>query len=174
MSYSWAIAQGSVPAILKLELKDVCLQKRKKHLFFIFIIQLCVFTVLSFIFTSVVFLAFCFVCEGYSIGLNSAVCLFTSVILVISTYPVSSVQGTHYLHLNWKLNTHFMVLESRMSAVSVGCFTAQCKQRTASAWKRKWICSPANSWHTSSRAESADCSLAIREIYRVPEVQYSD
>lgn len=120
------------------------------------------------------FSGFCFVCEGYSIGLNSAVCLFTSVILVISTYPVSSVQGTHYLHLNWKLNTHFMVLESRMSAVSVGCFTAQCKQRTASAWKRKWICSPANSWHTSSRAESADCSLAIREIYRVSEVQYSD
>ena len=67
--------------------------------------------------TSVWLLTSCFMHLGYLTGLCSAICVFTSVILVILTYCVMSTQDTHYLHLTWKPNRNFMALESGMSAV---------------------------------------------------------
>lgn len=103
LSYSQATAQGNVSGMLKLELVDVYWRKTKKHLFlYLHYTTLCFYS-------SIVHVYVChfsdFVCKGYSIGFNSAVCIFSSVILAISTYPVSSVQGMHYPHLNWKPNT---------------------------------------------------------------------
>lgn len=68
---------------------------------------------------SVRLLTSCFVCLQYFIGLYSAVCIFTSVISGILTYPAVSIQDADYPDLNWKPDTTFMALESRMSAVSV-------------------------------------------------------
>lgn len=58
-------------------------------------------------------------CVHYFLGLYSAVYVFTSVILAILAYLVTSIQDTHCPHFNWKPNTTFMTLESRMSSVSV-------------------------------------------------------
>ena len=87
-------------------------------------------------------------CLRYFLGIYRAVCVFTSVILGILTDPVTSIQDTHCPRLNWKPNVTFTALESRMSAVPVCCFREYSQQRTASAWKCKWIYSSPTPWHS--------------------------